>query len=379
MALTPLYFSTTAAGAEDGTTWENRAALFSAGNWSTLISGFDFTSNGLLCYIGPGNYTCSQALTSAVTGTPDPSVSNPLILHGCDSGGVALTPPDPDWTSDQPAWSAATLPDLQTTSNISIVDLSNCHVRLLKFSAASGSNKVLIGSSTTTATWCHSIQATANTSAGACGAYAANCVLQCSGSSYTAVISGSAGAHNCKVIGNSAASSGNRQGINTNGSNQVLDRCTVYGNPGGGIVFSSSSASFNGHVINSVIANNTGVGILFPSTAAQTGWSKVIGCMITGNSTYGIDAQSQCRVLIAGNRLRDNTTANFNGTGNWLTTETNYVTDDSDANEYVDPANATAANCDFRIKSTATIANLGYGVSQQAAAATGGGSYAFIS
>lgn len=373
MALTIRYFSTTGAGAADGTTWADRAALFSTGNWSSVISGFDFTSNGLLCYVGPGNYTCSQSLTTSITGTPDPSVSNPLILHGCDSSGNPLEPPDPDWTADQPAWSATTLPDLQTTSNISIVDLANCHVRLLKFSAASGANKVLIGTGTTSADWCHSVNATANTAVGAAGCICNNCVLQCSGSSYSSVYAGATSLYNTKVIGKPDASSGNRLGISNTGSNVVIDRCCVYGNALTGISFGSSSASFTGVVINSVVANNGAVGILFPSTSSQTNTSRVVGCMITGNTTYGIDAQSQCRVAVLGNRLRDNSSNNFNGMGNWLTTETNYTTDSDDASEYVD-----AANGDFRIKSSATIASSGYGISQQSASG-GGSSYAYIS
>ncbi len=76
------------------------------------------------------------------------------------------------------------------------------------------------------------------------------------------------------------------------------------------------------------------------------------------------------------NRLRDNgTSGNFTGTGNWPTTENsvNYTTDSDDATELVNVAGG-----DYRIKNTATIWGMGFGVSEQPAASTAGGSFVFI-
>src|SRR5689334_12015839 len=102
MAITTRYFSTTGAGAADGTTWADRAALFSAGNWSTVITGFNFAgTDSMVARVGPGNYTCSQSLASGLFANP-PTIANPLILHACDSSGNLIDPPSPTWTADLP-------------------------------------------------------------------------------------------------------------------------------------------------------------------------------------------------------------------------------------------------------------------------------------
>ncbi len=87
MATVTRYFSTAGAGTADGTSWANRAALFSGGAWSTVITGFNFTgSDSLECRIGPGSYTITASLASGLFANA-PTVSNPLILQGCDSSG----------------------------------------------------------------------------------------------------------------------------------------------------------------------------------------------------------------------------------------------------------------------------------------------------
>src|SRR5688572_9346902 len=136
MAVVVKYFSTTGAGAADGTTWTDRAALFSAGNWATQITGFAFNgTDSLKCLIGPGTYTCSQALASGLFANA-PSVANPLILHACDGSGVQLAIPEPEWTSDQPVTWDTTLPVIATTTNISTINLATCLAVLLKFTAS---------------------------------------------------------------------------------------------------------------------------------------------------------------------------------------------------------------------------------------------------
>src|SRR5690606_38306544 len=125
----------TAAGDETGSSWANRATLFSEGNWSTVITGFDFSgSDSLKCLIGPGTYTCSQALASGLFANA-PTAANPLILHGCDGSGVALTPSNPGWVSAQPVDWDSGLPLIATSTNTTVSNLANSVLRLLKITA----------------------------------------------------------------------------------------------------------------------------------------------------------------------------------------------------------------------------------------------------
>src|SRR5687767_60995 len=136
MAIVTRYFSTTGAGAADGTTWADRAELFSGGNWSTVITGFAFNaSDALKCLIGPGTYTCSQALASGLFTNP-PTLLNPLILHGCDGSGVQLEPEAPAWTAAQPVTWDTNLPVIATTTNIATLGLALTTARLLKFTGS---------------------------------------------------------------------------------------------------------------------------------------------------------------------------------------------------------------------------------------------------
>ncbi len=163
MAITTRYFDVTSGGGDDsGSSWANRAPLFSAGVWSTVISGHDFSTSSLVCRIGPGNYTCGAAL-STTTITTDPTVALPIILHGCDSSGNLLAPPDQDWVSAAPAWNDSALPVIATTTNVSTIALSPCQCYLLKFTSSGR-----VGATVTSAfslEWCVVENSTANASA----------------------------------------------------------------------------------------------------------------------------------------------------------------------------------------------------------------------
>lgn len=366
MAVVTRYFSTTGAGAADGTTWADRAALLSAGAFSTVITGFDFSgSDSLLCYVGPGTYSITNDLAAADFSTAAPTAANSITFHGCDSSGNALSPPDPDWTSDQPAWDDSTLPEFATTTNIRSLNLTaqTAYARLIKFTAT-GANQTSVNG--TQLTWCTVSNSSANSAAAAVGTGSLyNCVVTCTGSSYGQVYAMAAGntAHNVRVVG-VAGSSGNRIGIQMDGNGTFsISRCTVISCGGVGISWASGTTSPSASIVRCTIANNGGKGILLNSTASQTQLYQIIGCCITGNGTNGIDA-SASRVMCFGNRLRDNTT-NFANFGNH-STDNNYVTDSDDATEYVDSSGG-----DYRIKSTAAIWGQSYGVSDQAA--SGGG------
>lgn len=359
MAVVARYFSNSAAGAGDGTTWADRAALLSTGAFSTVITGFDFSgSDSLLCYIEGGKtYTITNDLAAADFSVAALTIANPLILHGCDSSGNALEPPDPDWTSDQPAWDDSALPDLTTTTNIYHINVATglVHARLIKFTGSGRNAGLTTGVS---ADWCVAINSTSNASASTMVGNAAisNSVLKCTGTSYSTVTSLASVSHTNTRIEGVTGSSGNRHGvqIDSNGFNGLI-RCTIIGCGGNGVHYSSGSASQTGIITQCTIANNGAKGILLNSTASQTGNWTIRNNIITGHSTNGIDAAS-ARVLCQSNRLRDNGT-NFANFGNYPT-DFNYVTDAADADEYTD-----AGNGDYRIKHNATIAEMGYGVS----------------
>ncbi len=369
MALVVRYFSTTGAGAADGTTWADRAALFSAGNWSTVITGHDFSADTLLAAIGPGTYACSQSLTTAVI-TTDPIVAHPLILHGCDSSGVLLAPPDPDWVSAQAPFSDSTLPLIETTTNITTVNLANCFVRLMKFTA-SGRNGVAMQPASMA--WCVVTNSTANTSAGAMGTGTVfDSVLSCTGSSYSAVAAptNNHNYHNVRIIG-VAGSSGNRDGIVFAGTTArtVFSRVTAVGMGGRPWAYTGTNAAVNVEIVSCVFAGATGDLIQFPNTASQTTVSWIQRCMLTGGGAFGINpGGTNTNLLIAGNRLRDNTSGNFGTTGDYPTTTTNYTTDSDDATEYVN-----AGSGDYRIKYGSAIWGQGYGAGDEPAPSGSGG------
>jgi hypothetical protein len=377
MAIVTRYFSTTGAGAADGTTWADRAALFSAGNWSTVITGHDFAgSDSMVARIEGGlTYTCSQALASGLFANA-PRAANPLILHGCDSSGNLLTPPDPDWTSDQPAWSTSTLPIIATTTNIATFNLTWGLYRLIGLTA-SGRTGGEVVSQARYSDWISLVNSTANTSTAgfANSGYMriTNSVVSMTGSSYGVGINahGESTVHNCRVLG-VAGTSGARDGLRYSGTFGSADtstgfsRCTVVGHGGSGVATSGPTGAR--YVVDRcVIAGNGANGVVTDTDASQTEPIVVLNSMITGNGTFGINGQSQSHVVAAMNRLRNNTSGNFDGLRNYPTDFGNETAAGTDADEYVDSAGG-----DYRIKNTSSMWSKGYGVSDQPP--TGGGS-----
>lgn len=373
MAVVTRYFSTSGAGAADGTSWSDRAELFSAGNWSTVITGFAFNaSDSLKCLIGPGTYSCSQSLASGLFSNP-PTANNPLVLHGCDGSGTILAPSNPDWTSDTPVDWDTPLPVIATTTNILTVNLAAGHCRLLKFTASGATTNSAL--SVHALDWFVVLHSGSNTAAVGCTAVrVSNGYIEMSGSSYRAGATWASNTFNNVRFNGVTGSSGNRHGIEFTGSTNAspVNRCTVYGFGGDGVGSSSSTATHFYVLLRSVIANNGGTGVKANATASQSAYHRVAGCIVTGNGVAGIDAQTNANVIASGNRLRDNTGSNLANFANYPTDMDNYTTDAADSDDYVD-----AASGDFRIKNTAAIWGGGYGVSDQAASATSGAARIF--
>jgi hypothetical protein len=363
MSVITRYFDASGAGTADGTSWANRAALYTGGAWSSVIRSFAFNgSDSLLCLVN-GTITIGDTLTTADF-TNAPTYSNPLLFHGCDASGNPLTVPDPDWVSAMPAWDDTTLPVLQTTTNISTLSFTtgyNVHGRLLKFTSSAAA-QVLVGSNGVW-DWCSFANSTSNTSAALInGGRLVNCIGSVTGTSYSHCFGGTNqywSLHNCRVTG-VTGSSGNRYGFSaTSASGGAITQSTVAGC--GGVGIHSGSGNAMGFVIrNCTIRNAGGNGIQLTTGGAPTNSYILEGNMITGAGGYGIDADTQPRGMFGRNRLRDNTSGNFGNVTNMPTDWDNYTTDSDDATEYVDTASG-----DLRIARRALIWPYGFGAGRQ--------------
>lgn len=373
MALTVRYFSTSGAGAADGTTWADRAQLVSGATWSTVITGFAFNaSDSMLALVGPGTHTYGATLQASTITNP-PTAANPIIFQGCDSSGVALPSPDPDWTSDQPVFDDSGFPVVAATGNFTL-GLAFAHWRCIKFTSSGRTGGSVVGSASSM-DWCTVYNSTANTGTSGIAPSTSkvnNCYISMSGSSYAQAIttSGSGEFSNVRLQG-VAGSSGNRDGVSKGGTtaNETFDRLCIFGFGGKGFVSADTNVGQVYSLRRCVIANNAGDGIEGNSAASQTQNVLLSGLMVTGNGGYGLDFQATGNIILQNSRLRDNTSNNINTSLlNYPIDQDNYTTDSDDATEYVD----ASSTFDFRIKNTAAIWGKGYGVSDQPAPSGGG-------
>jgi hypothetical protein len=380
MAIVTRWFSTAAAGAGDGTSWANRAALFSAGAWSSVVTAFDFSStDSLVALIGPGTYAITVALVAASFANP-PTPANPLLMHGCDGSGVALLPSNPGWCSAQPVDWAGDLPVLATTTNIYTIYHASIVLRLLKFTASGATTTGPIGWAAVT-DWVVVEQSTSNTSAQCVGTVARciNTAVSTTGTSWNTLVSLTTAieSYNVRAQGNASASSGNRRGFTCAASHHVA-QLTAFNCPGGGVVYTSTVATAWSILTRSTLVKNAGNGVVLPGTAASTDRYALSGLMLTGNGAAGVDAQTNSNAFVANCRARHNTSGNFINMSNWPTDLGNYTAADpseavDDAAEYVD-----AAGFDFRIKAGSTYWGKGIGAGDEPASGGGGGAAMII-
>ncbi len=367
MAIITKYYSTTGAGAADGSTWADRAQLVSGGTYHTSITQFaGFAgSDSLVCRIGPGTYSPTavlQATSFTGVGGTAPTISNPIIFEGADSSGNAISPPDPNWTSDQPSWSDSSLPVIATTTNILTISGVNAVLRMLKFTSSARSGAVI--STVYTIDWCQILNSNSNAASQAAVTVSriTNSILSCTGSIYDAIFQASiAYASNNKFVG-VAGSSGDRHGVEFTGSTSmfVIEGNTIIGPGGAGVIINGSNVGVNSFCRNNTIINCGSDGFQAQGTVGQNSPQAVTGNYISGCGGFGINYNASGFVLASDNRLRDNASGNFNGLGNWPTNLGNYTTDSNDATEFV---NSGAG--DYRIKAGSAIYGSGYGVSEE--------------
>ena len=342
MAIVPRYFSTTTPSGSDGSgsSWANRTALFSSGNWSSVITGFAFNaSDSLLCLIEGGlSYTCGQTMASGLFSNPPNTTGKALFMHGCDSSGNALTPPTIGWQSSQLDFSTSTLPTIAATTAIRIFDLStSCvvHARLLNLTSSGHNAAVVNNSSDIVASWdhCKITNSHSGTSAGCIlDGHVTNCIFECTGTSFGVIANSAAPSFaNCRIKGNAAATAGTRAGFSSTGG--MLQGSVVMGCVTG---FTSTTAAAS--VTNCTLVNCT-TGISLGNTTRN---SRVANTIIA-NCTTGVNLAANGRIQFVNNRLRNNTT-NLSSFGDFPINWGIDTTFGTDADEFVDYANRDLRN-----------------------------------
>ena len=366
MAIVTRYFSTTGAGAADGTTWADRAALYSAGNWSTVITGFNFGgADSLNCLIGTGSYTCSQELASGTFSVAAPTAANRLFLRNCDSSGN-LVVPDASFISDAGAIDTTAMPFITHSTSGKCVNVEGVVLYGLRIESALNDAVV---ARVLSVEQCYLVSTGVGSSAAATFRVynIKNAHLYCNSANYGAVVSCdenlSVAVTNSRIQGITGTTS-NRRGIDSNAfaPSLYLVNNTIIGMGGIGISMTGASA---GDMIASNVINGTGSdGInISRSATGTTVAAQVCNNMITNCGGWGINQSSSVGMLASNNRLRNNTSGNFTGMGNYPSDIANETAAGTDADEYVDLAGG-----DYRIKSTSSIVGRRFGVSDQPAA-----------
>lgn len=369
MAIVIRYFSTSSAGAADGTTWADRAAFISGGAVNTIVSAFDFTTDSLEARIGPGTYTLTTSIQT-FTGTTTPSVFIPCFLQACDSSGNLWVPPDPDWCSAQAVWSDTDMPILAATTNIFVVHNSSVRLLGLKLTGSGNTSSGIINT-VASMDWCYLVNSTsnANTYGIAAATSITNSCIAMTGTAYSgACLAGASnGIRNLRLEGNASASSGNRYGWNPNSNGTfILDRVTAFNHVGGGIKNVNTGTGTRLSLSRSTIVGCTADNVAHAGTATSA-TGIVSGCMITGSGAYGVNCSGTGKLEVQNCRLRNNTSGNITGLGNFPLTQNNETSSGSDTDEYVD-----STNYDYRIKSTSSMWGKGYGAGDEPTSGGGG-------
>lgn len=360
------YFSDVGAGAADGSTWANRAPLLNGSNYSAAFLGLPYNVDGYTCYVeGAKNYAAAQTLASAGVFTNSPTYANSCHMHGCDSSGNPLEPPDGTWVSAQTPFNVTSYPTLQYTSNVSISTHPNVNWRCFNFTH---SNRLASSwfSGGGSFDWCGFTDSGSNsTHAILNGVWAVqNCFLLMTGTAFgqIATFTNSYFLRNVRLDGGPNATSGTRLGLTTGNVGSQFHGLTIARCAGGGIITALSVATRYSPVTRCTLVDNGTYGILCNSTASQTAYHHITGNMIV-NCNVGIDGNTggNARIIAQGNRLRDNSTNNFANFGN-CPTDDNLISAGTNADEFVDYANG-----DYRIKNTSSLWGKSYGAGDQPA------------
>lgn len=348
----------------DGTSWAKRGALLTGTSFSAVFKALDFTSDSIEVRLEGGQtYTHAEGIQLTFWAAP-PTLATPLIIHGCDSSGNRLAPPDPNWVSAQPEYSVSTFPVLRATTAIYTSDIAAMLImRCVSITSSGRAGGVFTAACVLE--WCRVENSTNNAAATGLSngnASLRSCIVVMSGTSFSYAINRSSGAgpggvtDNVRVVDAGNGTSGTMGGVVVAGNQYPqLDHCTFIGFVNI-VYFSGTSTAANVQATHCVFVGSSGDTILLRSDAAQAGTSSVTASIIVDSGAYAINAQSAANVIVRGCRLRDNTSGNFAGMGNYPEDLGNDVSAGTDSDEFVD-----AAAGDYRIKATSALWGKGIG------------------
>ena len=373
MAAVTRYFGTADAGLGDGTSYANRAALFDgSGNWSSILTGHDFSSNSLNCMIDSGTYTSSQDLTPSIFTVAAPQSRQRARLLAAP-GGSLWNPPDPYWTSAQPIWDVSDMPKIEMGDTILTgTDYFTYYGMHFEKNGTSANHLAYFDQLNTNTYWCFFHNATDDSSAQVMyrlNYESHNCVYRLSGNSAFSIwnsINKTQRGYNCRLEANPAS---NAIGMRlTGGGNFGLRNITIVG-VGDGILSTDTSGSFYPHVLGSIIVGNGSVGDGFQLDTSNSSYDgQVLNSVIANFGGTGVLMDAQ-RLLIG------NTVFASNDTNRTLDGEdlliNNFDSSDDLADIFVDPENADYTQRDFRIKNTSAYWGKNIGVADEPA--SGGG------
>ncbi len=362
MAIVVRYFSTTSAGAGDGTSWADRAAFISGGAYSTVITAFDFSgSDSLEVRLGPGTYTLPSTLQTSIFSVAGPRPDAPLLIHGCDSSGNRILP-NLDWRCAESDLDSTGFPVLNCGTSFQI-NLANLFLRCV-FATGSVNNTIL---ATTNGSHYDFVVATnTRSSAGEVinvdvYSLVTNSYFYHQNSTHGRIVRNNGALVNVRLRGNPNATSGERFGIGTIATG-VWHNCRgpvcIIDCVGGGIY------AANGYIIANTTIYNCGTAISLTTTGGQaTNYSHKLNAHrnFIANCTTGISA-TNAAASITHNRIRATTPTSVPANSHL---SDNKTASGSDTDEFVD-----AANGNFLIKSTSVYHGQGYGAGDEISTGT---------
>lgn len=305
MALVVRYFSTSAAGSGDGTTWANRAELFPSGSWPTIISANDFSVDSLECRIGPGTYVPTQRLQGSIYSVSAPTATSVgrLFLCGAGSDGVAIVPDG--WNCAEGPLPTAGFPLFEPTGTATTLAFFT-DVSMQCLCVVSNPNDAIILLVTG---YFHFVKIR-NTRNGAAGVqavnggdgYFANCDLECSGTGF-AQIAIAAKLKNVRIVGNIAATIGNRNGVVSNSQHDSGPLCVI-NCPNSGILTTATNVNAR-MFLSDVTIDNCGTGVNASSVTALNGAMRLSNAYIA-NCANGLNHNAG-HYYLSNVRLRNTT------------------------------------------------------------------------
>jgi len=373
VALTTLYFGNTAAGAGDGSSYANRAKLWNAGNtgWSTLVTGHNFGTNGMLALLAPETYTVPAALTSGIFTVSAPSVIRMLEFNPCGTDG-SVWQPDLGWRSAQGNISTTGMAEFNC--NAGPFNLANTVIRGIRITYTSSASPLL---NFRILDWCcvdHSGNGTTAYGVSTGNSIISNCQINMTGTtSYGAGINSTSDTNvfNCRVIGNRTASSGNRVGVQSSLPGAtimcVVNDCTILNNDIG-IFINNATGSIMSVNNNTLYHNYAG---FYTAVSSSVAPGNITQNMIVGDNTAlsnGIFFSNTTHIVVPlANRVRDFATLFGTGLAHTATTQINYTDAGTDADEFVDVSSG-----DYRIKLTSDYWGKRIGAGDEALTGTAG-------